>query len=140
MTRITFYEKPGCINNTKQKALLAQAGYELDVFNLLTETWSAEKLRAFFGDLPVAQWFNRSAPRVKSGQITPESLTADRALQLMIREPLLIRRPLIEYAGRKSAGFDLDEMEAWLGVNSRKADLESCPKAQDQSACEATRA
>ena len=138
MARITFYEKTGCINNTKQKALLVQAGYELDAFNLLTEPWTAERLCAFFGELPVASWFNRSAPRIKSGEIKPELLTADKALQLMLKEPLLIRRPLIEFDGKSRVGFD-QKTEEWLGLGinkvSPKADLETCPKTQDQASC-----
>ena len=37
--------------------------------NLLTEAWTATKLRSFFGDLPVSAWFNRTAPSIKSGEI-----------------------------------------------------------------------
>ncbi len=29
MVRVIFYEKPGCINNTKQKALLWAAGLDI---------------------------------------------------------------------------------------------------------------
>ena len=53
MATVTFYEKPGCINNTRQKKLLAAAGHQVEVKNLLTEAWQAERLRAFFGDMPV---------------------------------------------------------------------------------------
>src|SRR5512146_3415182 len=101
MARITFYEKPGCGNNTRQKALLAAAGHEVIALNLLSQAWTAESLLAFFGSRPVADWFNRAAPRIKSGEIIPEQLDASTALQLMLHEPLLIRRPLIEAEGRK---------------------------------------
>ena len=50
MATVTFYEKPGCINNTRQKKLLAAAGHQVVAKNLLTEVWQAERLRAFFGD------------------------------------------------------------------------------------------
>ena len=57
MAIVHFYEKPGCINNTRQKALLAAAGHTVQAKNLLTEKWTAERLRAFFGELSVAEWF-----------------------------------------------------------------------------------
>ncbi len=65
MAKITFYEKPGCGNNTKQKALLAAAGHEVVARNLLTEPWTSERLLAFFGTHPVADWFNRASPRIR---------------------------------------------------------------------------
>ena len=54
MAELTFYEKPGCQGNARQKALLRSAGHQLTVRNLLTEPWTAERLQGFFGDLPVA--------------------------------------------------------------------------------------
>lgn len=36
MATVIFYEKPGCINNTKQKARLLAAGHEVQAHNLLS--------------------------------------------------------------------------------------------------------
>ena len=116
MTTITFYEKPGCGNNAKQKALLAAAGHEVIARNLLTASWSKELLLSFFGKRPVAEWFNRAAPRVKSGEIVPEQFDGESALALLIQDSLLIRRPLIEADGRKEIGFDQDLIHEWLGL------------------------
>ena len=127
MTRVVFYEKPGCANNAKQKALLVAAGHEVVARSLLTEAWTEERLLDFFGNLPVADWFNRAAPRVKSGEVDPESLDEAEALQLMLADPLLIRRPLMETDGRKGIGFDPEKIHAWLGLTPTGADLESCP-------------
>ena len=137
MATITFYEKPGCGNNTKQKALLAAAGHQVIARNLLTETWTAERLLEFFGQHPVADWFNRAAPKVKSGEIIPERINATTALQLMLQEPLLIRRPLIEADGRKEIGFDQKLIHAWLGLTPSNNDLESCPRAHLHTPCAA---
>lgn len=126
MTTITFYEKPGCANNTKQKALLAAAGHVVIARNLLTEAWTEERLLDFFGNRPVAEWFNRAAPRVKSGEVVPEQMDEAEALQLMLDDPLLIRRPLIEAGGRREIGFDQEKIQAWLGLAPEGKDLESC--------------
>jgi nitrogenase-associated protein len=114
MATILFYEKPGCANNSRQKQLLKAAGHEIVCRNLLTEPWSAAELRSFFADLAVSAWFNRAAPRVKSGEVVPEQLDEATALTLMLTDSLLIRRPLMEYAGRRIAGFDTERVEAWL--------------------------
>lgn len=135
MARINFYEKPGCGNNTRQKALLVAAGHEVIARNLLTEAWTAERLLAFFGNRPVADWFNRAAPRVKSGEIVPEQLDAVSALQLMLQDSLLIRRPLLEAKGRQEIGFDQALIHEWLGLTPSGGDLESCPKSAAHTPC-----
>ncbi len=129
MTHVIFYEKPGCSNNTRQKQLLAAAGHELDVRDLLTEAWTADLLRSYFTGKPVADWFNKAAPKVKSGEIKPDGVDAETALALMLAEPILIRRPLMEAAGRRNVGFDPQEVEAWIGLekaHAAPADLETC--------------
>ncbi|HKB60508.1 MAG TPA: ArsC/Spx/MgsR family protein [Gallionellaceae bacterium] len=139
MAKVIFYEKPGCGNNARQKALLAAAGHEVDARNLLTEPWTETVLLSFFGDRPVAEWFNRAAPRVKSGAITPEAIDAGEALALLRKDPLLIRRPLIESDGRRETGFDQELIHAWLGLTPVDADLEDCPRSHQRFPCPAPR-
>lgn len=114
MPCIVFYEKPGCATNRLQKQLLRSAGLKLEVRNLLSESWTHEHLRRFFGELPVAEWFNRSAPAIKYGELDPTSLSQQQALDLMVAQPLLIRRPLIHYGTHYMAGFDLARLNAEL--------------------------
>lgn len=129
MSVIVFYEKPGCANNTRQKVLLAAAGHTVWAKNLLIEAWTPERLLAFFGQRPIAEWFNRAAPKVKSGEIIPEQINAETALAMLLAEPLLIRRPLIEADGRREVGFDKEVIDAWLGLSVKAdANLETCSK------------
>lgn len=129
MTMILFYEKPGCANNTKQKIMLAAAGHTVWAKSLLTEAWTAERLLTFFGNRPVAEWFNRSAPKVKSGEVNPEQILAEKALEMMLAEPILIRRPLIAANGRFEVGFEPAVIESWLGLTNKiQNHLELCAK------------
>ena len=130
MVDIIFYEKPGCINNIRQKKLLREAGHRVDVRDLLKESWTREVLREFFGAMPVVEWFNSSAPEIKFGQIEPAVLDETSALGLMIDNPILIRRPLMRVANECRAGFDSELVEQWIGLNNveDKEDLESCPQ------------
>lgn len=137
MSTIVFYEKPGCANNSKQKALLAAAGHTVWARNLLNEKWTPARLRPFFGDLPVALWFNTSAPRIRSGELDPSRLSEDEALKLMVADPLLIRRPLMEVDGQQRAGFNPAYVHAWIGLAHGAAtlDLETCTKGHDARSC-----
>ncbi|MEH2249414.1 ArsC/Spx/MgsR family protein [Nostoc sp.] len=124
MARVIFYSKPGCQGGTKQKVLLTAAGHEVIAYNLLTEPWTVERLRSFFGDRPVAEWFNPSSPKIKSGEVVPEKIDAETALQLMLREPLLIRRPLLEIDNRREVGFDVQKIDAWIGLKPADESLQ----------------
>jgi len=132
VTHLIFYEKPGCGGNARQRGLLEAAGHTLERRDLLSAPWTRELLLAFLAPLPVAQWFNRAAPRVKSGEVVPEALDPDQALALLLAEPLLIRRPLMQRAddGSRQVGFDADVVEAWIGLQPGSvtpgARLEGC--------------
>lgn len=139
MAIVVFYEKPGCINNTRQKGLLAAAGHTVQAKNLLTEKWTAQDLQGFFGSLPVVEWFNPSAPKVRDGLIWPQSLNGEEALALMLAEPLLIRRPLMEVEGQCRVGFDAAAVDKWIGLGTKapaagapREDLETCPRQSGQ--------
>ncbi|WP_028310380.1 ArsC/Spx/MgsR family protein [Derxia gummosa] len=132
MTHIVFFEKPGCGGNAKQKAMLTAAGHTLDVRSLLAEPWTRESLLAFLDPLPVEAWFNRAAPKVRDGLVKPETLDREQALALMLAEPLLIRRPLMEVDGQRLVGFDAEAVDAFVGLAPRadgaapKGNLEGC--------------
>ena len=128
MANVVFYEKPGCINNTKQKRLLNESGHRVEARDLLTETWTAERLRPFFGDRPVSDWFNLTAPRVKSGDVDPKAMDEAAALAAMVDDPLLVRRPLMEVGGECRQGFDPTAVDRWIGLKEKPEEsVEACP-------------
>jgi len=133
--KIVFWEKPGCMGNARQKAILAQAGHEIDARSLPGSVWTPEELRAWLGDLPVPQWFNRGARRVQEGEVDPDSVTWEEALSILVADPILVRRPLVEVAGVRMVGFDLVRIEALAGPlpdterirRVRGENLQECP-------------
>lgn len=134
---VVFYEKPGCLSNARQKELLRALGHRLEVRDLIAEQWTADRLRPFFGERPVAEWFNPTAPRVKAGEVLPQRLDAKQALDLMVADPILIRRPLIESAGGRCCGFEPGPILDELGVDLAPwQDLQSCSKPGPDAYCE----
>lgn len=138
MATVTFYEKPGCGGNARQKALLAAAGHRVEARNLLATQWSKARLHSFLTRLSVVEWFNPQAPAVAEGRIDPASFSADAALSRLIAEPLLIRRPLLECNGERRAGFDTAAIHAWIGLGDSvppdgmeacRRDIEGCADA-----------
>lgn len=147
MAQVIFYEKPGCVNNTKQKKWLIAAGHDVTAENILETQWTPDELRLYFGDRPVAQWFNTTAPRVKSGEIVPEAFSSEDALNLMTKEPLFIKRPLLRVGDTRMQGFDRDAIQEWIGLQPSegneavveellKDDLTICPKLAEHTSCD----
>ncbi len=129
MAEVFFWEKPGCGGNARQKARLRAAGHAVVERDLLAEPWGEASLLAFLAPLPPAAWFNRAAPRVKSGEIVPEAMSQPTALAALLAEPLLIRRPLLRVGDERRVGFDEAEIDAWIGLSLAGAPVgEGCPK------------
>lgn len=131
MVVVHFYGKPGCIGNAKQQQLLQVAGHIVQVHNLLTEPWTPERLLTFLGDRPVTEWFNPTAPPIKAGIVNPDVVSAADALALLIQQPILIRRPLLQVGDRAAVGFDLADIDAWIGLSpdsDRSQDVQTCPR------------
>lgn len=127
MAFVIFYEKPGCVGNARQKAALMASGHVLEIRDLLKWEWSPETLRPFFGKRPVAEWFNRSHPAIKAGEVVPEMFDEASALALMCAEKLFIRRPLMEASGVYMSGFDDAEVDDWIGLQPGKPVGDACP-------------
>lgn len=130
MATVIFWEKPGCQGNARQKEILRASGHELDVRDLLSEPWTESSLALFFGERPVAEWFNPAHPKVKSGEVVPEQYDRQEALRLMVAEPLFIVRPLLQVGDERLAGFDVEQVHNWIGLalaSVGERDPRNCP-------------
>ena len=114
MKLVVFYEKPYCAANARQKQILRQCGCTLIERNLLEHGLDREGLRSFMGDKTVAEWFNPAAPAIKNGLIRPDTLGEEKAMDLLMDDPILIRRPLMVIGSEKLCGFDEKKVSAIL--------------------------
>ncbi len=147
MADVIFFEKPGCINNTKQKQWLVSAGHTVQAVNILEHPWTADELRKYFGDKPVKDWFNYTAPAVKSGEVVPDKMDAEAALNAMVAQPILIKRPLIQVGAERVSGFDSEFVNSWIGLSPvagneeivaalEKDNLTLCPMLEKNTSCD----
>ena len=139
MATVTFYEKPGCSGNAKQKKILQAAGHTVVPRDLFKTPWTPETLRPFFGSLPVADWFNANSAGVKSGEVVPTDYDEAGALAMLTTHPPLIRRPLLEADGVRKAGFDVAAIDAWIGLGSAEVpdeDMEACQHGKEGHVCQ----
>lgn len=126
MKLILFYEKPGCSTNVKQKKSLKDTGYMVITRNLLQMEMTEEELYSYLKDRSHQEWFNPNAPKIKSGEINPKDYSSEEALALLLSDPILIRRPLMNLNGHRMCGFDRKELENILGSPLKGMSSESC--------------
>lgn len=137
MAHVIFFEKTGCAGNARQKQLLLDSGHMVLARDLRNKAWTNLALLEFFIGLPVAQWFNPSAPAIKTGDVVPAELDEPTALALLRDNPLLIRRPLLQVGDERKVGFDATAIHAWIGLRNIPADdLEACQSAVPEQPAE----
>lgn len=113
----TFYEKTGCSGNAKQKELLKSHNISFSVKSLLDTSWTVETLNEFFKGLEIKDIFNPFAPQIRDKEIDISKLSKDEAINLMIKNPILIKRPLLDINGVKICGFDIEKINELLNTN-----------------------
>ncbi len=112
-----FFEKSGCGGNARQKELLKKHNITFEVRDLLNTKWSYEDLLGYFDGLEIVDMFNSFAPQVRDKEIDITKLSKDEAINLMIKNPILIKRPLMQINGTKICGFDIDKINQLLNLN-----------------------
>ncbi|RXJ69361.1 arsenate reductase family protein [Halarcobacter ebronensis] len=125
--RVVFYEKPGCAGNKRQKEVLRANRVEFEVKSMLEEKWNTQTLNSFFYGLEKEQIINQFAPQVKSGELNIENYTKEELINLMIKEPLLIKRPLIEVDDIRICGFDIPKLNLALNLElDTNKEIDTC--------------
>lgn len=122
MAHIIFYTKPGCGGAARQKALLTASGHTVEERSLLDSPWTPETLQAYLEGLETKEWYNKNAPAVKAGTVVPGALPAKETLDLLISDPILIVRPLMQIGDRLIAGFNPETLGKIIELNDIPAE------------------
>ena len=96
---------------------LVHNNISFSVKSLLDTSWTKETLSEFFKGLEVIDMFNPFAPQIRYKQIDINTLSKDEAINLMIKNPILIKRPLLDINGIKVCGFDIEKINELLNTN-----------------------
>ena len=99
------------------KASLSQDGVELNERDFFKDSFTEEELRDLLGDTPPADVFSWRSPSARKLGLDRDTVSPDELVRLMVDEPRLIRRPLIQVEGRLIVGTDKKAMaEAFPAV------------------------
>jgi arsenate reductase-like glutaredoxin family protein len=94
--------------------LLLQKGLALEERDFFKEPFSEGEIRELARAVGTAQLFARRSPSLKSLGLAHQELSDAEMVALMLREPRLIRRPLVRIGGRLLVGANLKAVAAAL--------------------------
>ena len=108
------------------KAWLSRTNADIETRDFFDDPFTEQELRALLGDSPPSQRFSWNSPSWRRLGLNRSDLSEDDLIQLMLSEPRLIRRPLIEIDGEllppmSGAKKIREALEAALG-QTRAAD------------------
>lgn len=113
---ITLYGIPNCDTVKKARAWLTAQGVAHRFNDHRADGLDPVQLRAWVGELGWETVLNRAGTTFRS---VPEAdragLDADRAVALMLAQPGMIKRPILDLGDRRLIGFGPDVWAAALG-------------------------
>ena len=92
------------------KASLSQRDIEIDERDFFRDPFTEDELRGLLGNTPPSEIFSWRSPSMKKMNLNKDELSNDDLIRLMVQEPRLVRRPLIEVNGQIIVGSDKQAM------------------------------
>jgi arsenate reductase len=89
-------------------------GAELDERDYAKTALSAAELKDLFADRDPREFLNPRSPAFKAMGLAGKSLTPEQAIALIVKEPNLLKRPIVVAGKQMIAGFDRDRLRAAL--------------------------
>lgn len=98
MTSITVYEKPTCTTCRKVSAVLKEKGVAFDAVNYYITPLSRAKLKELLKKMGIkaAGLLRRKEDIYKKLKPDEKGLSEDEIIELMVKHPDLIQRPIVE--------------------------------------------
>ena len=96
------------------RAWLHDRNVTLEERDFFQKPFSDAELRDIIGVRPASDLFSWKSPSFKALGLSPGSLDAEALIRLMLREPRLIRRPIVRIGDRLIIGADWPALEAAL--------------------------
>ena len=95
--------------------MLLQNDIELEERDFFKKPFSEAEIRELASSASIDQLFTRRSPRLKQMGKTDQELSESEMVELMLQEPKLVRRPLVQLGGRLLVGANIKAVEAALG-------------------------
>jgi Spx/MgsR family transcriptional regulator len=104
--KVQFLHKPNCTTCRKARKFLEKRGYQLYFRDLAKDRLSSAELEKLIGNRDHTDFLNTRNETYREQNMKENPPSRKEAIQLMSREPNLIRRPVVVAGGRVVLGFD----------------------------------
>ena len=94
--------------------MLLQNGVSLEERDFFKDPFTEQEIRDLAESVGVPQLFARRSPSLKQMGLAGQELSDEKMVELMLREPRLVRRPLVSLGGKLLVGANLKTVEAAL--------------------------
>jgi Spx/MgsR family transcriptional regulator len=112
---IAFYGIPNCDTVKKARAWLHARGIEYAFHDYKKEGADPAKLKAWIADKGWEALLNRAGTTFrKLPEADKQGIDAAKAVRLMLEQPSMIKRPVVEYPGGLLVGFKEGEWQTAL--------------------------
>ena len=98
--------------------MLLQNGVEIQERDYFKEPFTEQEIRGLAQSTSISQIFARRSPSLKNMGLIDKDLSEAEMLELMLKEPRLVRRPLVRLGGQLLVGANLKALEAALAGGS----------------------
>ena len=98
--------------------MLLQNGVEIQERDFFKEPFSEKEIRDLAESASITQLFARRSPSLKKMGLADQELSDGEMLALMLKEPKLVRRPLVRMGSQLLVGANLEAVEAALAGDS----------------------
>jgi Spx/MgsR family transcriptional regulator len=99
-TKVDFYCWARCHTCRKAKEFLLQKNAELNDRDFFKKPFSQTEIKDLLQGRPASDMFNFKSPSFKQLGLVREKLNDNELIDLMVKEPRLIRRPIIRIGGK----------------------------------------
>jgi arsenate reductase len=98
MSKITVYQKPTCTTCRQVYAALKESGVDFDAVNYYLEPIPRTKLRELLRKmgLKASELLRKNEEAYKELKISEKNLSEEELVDLMVKNPDLIQRPIVE--------------------------------------------
>jgi arsenate reductase len=100
--KITIYQKPTCTTCRQVYTALKESGVDFDSVNYYTDPISKAKLTELIRKMGIkpTELFRTKEEMYKKLKLADKDLSDDEAIDLMVKHPDLIQRPIVEKGSR----------------------------------------
>lgn len=102
MKNLTVYEKPTCTTCRKVSKALTDAGIDFEKVNYYIEPFTKKKLKELLNKMNMkpSELLRKNDEAYKKLKNKIDKLSEDEILSLMIENPDLVQRPIVEYGDK----------------------------------------